>query len=120
MIRPFHRRIVSGVAVVFFIVGGLWCFLAVMHRIDGPDDFHGTLVADLFVGIPITTGVILKWVADRGLEAGRKRNLQRMVILALGIWAAAALVLIAWHCQQIAARGGTDILRQWLQDFWKS
>jgi hypothetical protein len=120
MIKRFNRRIASGAATVLFFVGGLWCFLAVMHRIDGPDDFHDTLVADLFVGIPIAVGVIFKWVADRRLEAGWNWNLQRRVILALGIWAATALVLIGWHCQQIAARGGTDILRQWLHDFWKS
>jgi uncharacterized membrane-anchored protein YitT (DUF2179 family) len=107
-----RRRIASVVAIVFITVGGLLCFFALVHRIDGPDDFRGTLIWDLLIGIPIAVGVWFK--------TARKRGVFRSGMVAFGIWAVIASVFIAWHCQQIAARGGTDILRQWLQDFWHS
>lgn len=108
---PKSHRMVTVFAVVLIAFGGLLCFFALVHRIDGPDDFHGALAWDLFVGIPVSIGIWLK-------SAQRCRALRRGMI-AFGVWAAIATVFIIWHCQQIAARGGTNILRQWLQDFWR-
>ena len=102
------------VAFVLLLVTLFFGFFAFVCRIDGEDEFRIILAYDVLLGIPAALAAMFTFLGRRNARKNWRRSLLLGMLLLVFVWMTVAILFIVWHCRQIAARGGTDVLLEWL------